>query len=29
MTKHQFAAAMKGHVLAEGELTGIFGGDGT
>jgi Raf kinase inhibitor-like YbhB/YbcL family protein len=27
MTKQQLAAAVKGHVLAEGQWTGIFGGD--
>jgi Raf kinase inhibitor-like YbhB/YbcL family protein len=27
MTKQQLAAAVKGHVIAEGQLTGIDGGD--
>jgi Raf kinase inhibitor-like YbhB/YbcL family protein len=26
MTKQQLAAAVKGHVLAEGQLTGLYGG---
>jgi Raf kinase inhibitor-like YbhB/YbcL family protein len=29
MTKQQLASAVKGNVLAEGQWTGIFGGDGT
>jgi Raf kinase inhibitor-like YbhB/YbcL family protein len=29
MTKQQLAFAVKGHVLAEGWLSGIFGGDNT